>query len=159
MDEYLTKPLELRQLQAALSRWLPAGVAPDTAPGPLGSPAQQTQGGVDGAAHAVDVAVLKDLIGDDPQLVRRFLTEFRAQAGRLAAELKATDDKRQIGEIAHKLKSTSRSVGALALGDLCAELENACRTDSREGIEHGVTEFEAAMLAVDTEIGELLDHG
>ena len=157
MDEYLTKPLQLHLLEAALAKWLPRGDAvttPATLAGELYEAPRNVQD-----APAVDVAVLKGLVGDDPEIVREFLADYRTSAGRLATELRAAqtaDDARAIGAIAHKLKSSSRSVGALALGDLCAELENASRTHRREGILRGMAQFELALLAVDAQISDLL---
>src|SRR5690349_19571492 len=81
------------------------------------------------AVATVDVAVLKKLVGNDPAMVRRVLATYRASARRLADEwqaARAAHDIRRIGAIAHQLKSSSRAIGALAFGDLCAELENAC---------------------------------
>ena len=45
----------------------------------------------------------------------------------IAAELRpacATGQSEAAGVLAHKLKSSARSVGALALGEVCAEMEN-----------------------------------
>ncbi|MGK2899429.1 MAG: response regulator [Burkholderiaceae bacterium] len=157
MDEYLTKPLQLHLLEAALAKWLPRDDAVTT-PATLAGELYEAPGNVQDAP-AVDVAVLKGLVGDDPEIVREFLADYRTSAGRLATELRAAqsaDDTRAIGAIAHKLKSSSRSVGALALGDLCAELENASRTHRREGILRGMVQFELALLAVDAQISDLL---
>ena len=153
MDEYLTKPLQLNLLKAALTKWLPRAGA-DTMPAEL-------QIEPDGAqtTQVVDVAVLQSLVGDDPQIVHRFLASYRAAAERLALEMltaRGVDDIRQIGAIAHKLKSSSRSIGALALGDLCAELENACRSGTREEVSRGIVQFEAALRHVDARIVSLL---
>ena len=156
MDEYLTKPLQLHLLKAALAKWMPdnGGEVPA-----LMEAAAEAQRVVPGPS-VIDVGVLRDLIGDDPAVVNRFLAEYRVSAGRLAAEMRAAgDDTRLIGEIAHKLKSVSRSVGALTLGDLCAELENACRTGTREGLAQGLAQFEGAMWAVDEAIAEYLGRG
>ena len=154
MDEYLTKPLQLHLLKAALRKWLPRDGG-DTMPGELYEEAPRGAQ----AAPALDLAVLKGLVGDDAPIVCEFLIDYRASADRLASELRAAraaDDVRQIGAIAHKLKSSSRSVGAVALGDLCTELENACRSGAREGISQAVMRFEVGLLAVDAQIGQLL---
>jgi PAS domain S-box-containing protein len=153
MDEYLTKPLQLHLLKAALEKWLPPDRG-DTGPAELFDEPRHAR-----AAPVVDVAVLKGVVGDDPQTVRELLAEYRSSARRLAIELRAAqadDDMQRIGAIAHQLKSSSRAVGALALGDLCTELENACRTGSLEGVSRGIAQFDAALLAADTQLGELL---
>jgi signal transduction histidine kinase/CheY-like chemotaxis protein/HPt (histidine-containing phosphotransfer) domain-containing protein len=153
MDEYLTKPLQLRLLKAALEKWLPHEEAAPTAAAELAPPTRSAP------APAVDVAVLNEIFGDDPPTVRRFLGDYRASTTQLAAEMRAAlaaVDLRQIGSIAHKLKSASRSIGALALGDLCAELENACRTGAREAVAQGIELFELELREVSAQIGRLL---
>jgi len=78
--------------------------------------------------YRVDVSVLKTLVGDDVAVVREFLHDFRASSTTIAAELRAACQRGEAtatGAAAHKLKSSARSVGALTLGDLCAEMEQA----------------------------------
>jgi CheY-like chemotaxis protein/HPt (histidine-containing phosphotransfer) domain-containing protein len=153
MDEYLTKPLQLESLKAVIHRWVPCNRA-DTVPAAL-----FTEPVAGEAAPLVDVKVLEGSIGDDPKMVRELLGGYRSSSGRLAMELRsaqAIEDIRQVGGIAHQLKSVARTVGALALGDLCAELENACRTGGEEGVSQGVRAVEAAVRAADEHIGRLL---
>jgi signal transduction histidine kinase/CheY-like chemotaxis protein/HPt (histidine-containing phosphotransfer) domain-containing protein len=151
MDEYLTKPVQLAALRVVLEKWLPPGRG-STASGATvaASPAR---------AAAVDLAVLKGLVGNDEATVREFLTDYLDSARQLAGEMRtalAAGDARHAGAIAHKLKSSSRSVGALALGDLCAELENSSRTGNKTAIAQGVQAFEAALAEVEVEIAGLL---
>ena len=68
----------------------------------------------------------------------------------------AAGDARHAGAIAHKLKSSSRSVGALALGDLCAGLENFGRTGDKAAIVQSMAQFDAALVKVEAEIARLL---
>jgi HPt (histidine-containing phosphotransfer) domain-containing protein len=149
MDEYLTKPLQLRLLKAALAKWLPRNGV-ETIPAELSEDAIH-------APHSgiLDVGVLKNLVGEDAEVVREFLSHYRTASASLATEMRvagAAADVRQVSALAHKLKSSSRSVGALALGDLCAELENACRSGKRENVAQGMVEFEAALRAVHVQI-------
>jgi two-component system sensor histidine kinase/response regulator len=114
------------------------------------------------ASAAIDVSVLKSLVGDDMDTVREFLAEFlhsaRSQAAEIIASCEANDTD-SVGAIAHKLKASSRSVGALALGDLCAELEDASRAGRRAEIAERRERFESAMNAVDRCIVETLAAG
>jgi signal transduction histidine kinase/CheY-like chemotaxis protein/HPt (histidine-containing phosphotransfer) domain-containing protein len=160
MDEYLTKPLQLGVLKAALTRWLPQPLADDAANVSDEKPAGAAMSDVP-SASPVDLAVLHALVGDDPQIVRELLVEFRASARRLAEELHGActqDDLRQVAAIAHKLKSSSRSVGALALGDRCAELENASRAGVRDDILHVLLQFDEALAAADAAIAHILER-
>lgn len=102
-------------------------------------------------APAIDVSVLQELVGDDPPVLRELLAQYQDSARRLAEELRiaaAAGDVRQIDAIAHQLKSSSRTVGATLLGELCAELENACRIGAWEGISTCMVRVEAALIAV-----------
>ena len=153
MDDYLTKPIQLHVLKAALKKWLP-GDRGDALPRDVDAVRPSAPPGM-----PLDIAVLESVVGDDPMVVRDFLGQYQASAGRLATEARAalaTDDVRRIGDVAHKLKSSSRSVGAVALGDLCAELENTCRAGTREGVAQVMKEFEAALQAADAQISQIL---
>ena len=103
--------------------------------------------------------MLQNLVGDDPQTVRELLFDYRASARKVAATLRAAfaaADVRQVGAIAHQLKSSSRSVGAMDLGDLCAELENASLTQGRDSVQQCIVRFDAELIAVDEQLGQLL---
>jgi CheY-like chemotaxis protein/HPt (histidine-containing phosphotransfer) domain-containing protein len=122
MDDYLSKPLQLANLQLILARWLPV---PDAAPG-LRLPAQG--GTMPVFAPPVDVRVLEKSIGADPQGIREIFEDFCHSAEKIALELRAAvagARLRHAADEAHKLKSSSRAIGALALGELCAQIEIA----------------------------------
>jgi PAS domain S-box-containing protein len=154
MDDYLTKPLQLQVLKAALRRWLPNE-------GALTVPGEFLEAETGNRTLAVDVTVLETLVGDDPAIVRDFLGDYLASARRLAAELRAARgvearDLSRMGAIVHKLKSSSRSVGAIALGDLCSAIENACRAGSHESVLRDMPKFETALLDAEEQIDRLL---
>ncbi|WP_265945771.1 ATP-binding protein [Dechloromonas sp. A34] len=153
MDEYMTKPVQLGQLENALDKWLPGMAARPELPAPaVAKPAA--------GKRLVDVSVLTALVGDDKANLRRllgiYLTSIRSACEELLPAL-ATNDARGIGGIAHRLKASSRSVGALELGDLCAELENACRAGDQAAITAGSENFMAALAAVDTCVADLIE--
>ncbi|TAN49765.1 MAG: PAS domain S-box protein [Methylococcaceae bacterium] len=158
MDDYLSKPARLADLKAVLEKWLPTAANP--AASSLGARASCPQPGaaaVPAAVRAkglppVDVGVLEGLVGNDPATIQEFLQDFRAGAARIAAGLKTACDEKQAaqaGALAHKLKSSARSVGALALGDLCAEMEQTGKAGQVETLAALLPQFEAEMAAVD----------
>ncbi len=156
MDGYLTKPLPLAQLDAALEEWLPKDSAPISSP-----LAQELQESPQPEAHArvFDVAVLKTFVGDDESTVREFLVDYVDTARRHAADMHAAyalGDVQDVTALAHRLKSSSRSVGALELGDLCAEIENAGRSVDKSGMAQKLREFEAPVELVIKKIEECL---
>lgn len=127
MDDYLTKPLRLDELAAMLTKWLPRSEQPPaTSSLSIEAPTVQPSQ----AVHWDD-RTLTRLIGDNPVMQRHLLEKFLLNAeGQLAAIViaSAAGDGARITHEAHKMKSAARSVGALMLGDLCQEMEQAGRT-------------------------------
>jgi len=134
MDAFLTKPVPLAELRATLERLLP-GVR-EGEPAPVRAPTPW--GGVPVVTDALlDVTVLERLIGPDPAVVREFLGEFRTTAVEQAHEIRQAATRGDLGRVnfvAHKLKSTARSVGALPFGELCADLERVAKLGDARGV-------------------------
>ena len=148
MDEYLSKPAPLSVLKAMLDKWLPAATATTPAavvPAPTFA--------------ALDVKVLAALVGDDPDVIRDFLQDFRASATRIGAELSAACDEGYAdiaSSAAHKLKSSARAVGALALGNLCAGIERAGKAGDKATLATLRPVFERELAEVDACLASLL---
>jgi CheY-like chemotaxis protein/HPt (histidine-containing phosphotransfer) domain-containing protein len=153
MDDYLSKPAPLADLKAVLDKWLPdAAPAPQPADAANLSDVSIKSAAQGTASKPVDVSVLAALVGDNPEVISEFLQDFRSSATQIAAELKiasAAGQAAQVGALAHKLKSSARSVGALALGELCAEIEQAGKVDQFEVLAALLPRFETEMAAVD----------
>jgi PAS domain S-box-containing protein len=146
MDDYMTKPVQLKDLKAMLLRWLPA--AADSAPA---GPVRLSMAGA-GAPPVLDVRVLEALVGDDLPVIAELLQEFRLSAVDAATRMRLAcqaDDTAKVAQWAHRLKSSARSVGALALGELCAQLEGAGLDGNVESIAERFPAFEAEVIAVD----------
>jgi HPt (histidine-containing phosphotransfer) domain-containing protein len=151
MDGYLTKPVQLDVLQKTLEKWM----------APAGKPASISESAHYGApaATAVDISILKALVGNDEDTVHELLAEYLASARRQAEELRRTTYEGDIslaGSIAHTLKSSSRSVGALALADACAELENAAKTGDKAAVLRSMPKFEMTVAAMKSALEGLL---
>ena len=68
------------------------------------------------------------MFGDDEDTLREILQDFVVPARNIVCEIEEAYEAKPaagVGAAAHKLKSSSRAVGANALADLCAELEAA----------------------------------
>lgn len=156
MDEYLTKPVSLAELQSVLEQWLPA--AEETVWSPSGD-ATDSPLLNDETATVIDIRVLQDLVGNDQAVVREFLQAFRVGAMKLAEELRdagVCDDHQKIAEIAHKLKSSARAVGALQLGELCARLETISNQQAQGSLVATLKAFERELIAVNDCVDFLL---
>lgn len=152
MDGYLTKPLQLARLQAVLERHFPdVKHAPE-------QEIQPPQPG-DAQSLSVDTNVLKGIVGDDPEVMRELLGDYLKSVQHLAVELRThclQGRGREAGSVAHKLKSSSRSIGATSLADLCAELENAGKTGDLATLVRWVEHFDVALAVVEREIASML---
>jgi two-component system sensor histidine kinase/response regulator len=149
MDDFITKPVQVAVLQRVLARWMPAGdgAMPEcqrarapAPPGATGAP----------ALAVFDPQVLPGLIGNDAALIAEFLADFQISARDTAHAIHAAcvaGDWRQVGELAHRLKSSSRSVGALQMGEICAALEHAGRDEDGKRIPGLVGDLAAALDA------------
>ena len=152
IDDYLIKPVRLARLREVLDAWLPP--TPASTASDVPSPAQTA----DAPAPALDVAVLRRLVGDAPAILSELLAEYAHSIARAVPELRsavAAKDHEQTAAIAHRLKSSSRSVGALPLGDLCVELENAGKRNDGPAVEHCMARFETLLAEVEHELALL----
>jgi HPt (histidine-containing phosphotransfer) domain-containing protein len=76
----------------------------------------------------LDLSVLESMFGDDADLRAAILEEFANSATPYMEELDAavaSQSLEGVKSLAHKLKSSSRTVGAVALGNLCEALEKS----------------------------------
>jgi len=147
MDDFIVKPVEVSVLRAVLSRWVPALTA--AAPAPA-QPAQAAAGTSSADKPVFDAQTLPGLIGDDARVIEEFLGEYRDSARDTVREIREAcklRDWRRAGDLAHRLKSSSRSVGAMRLGERCAALELAGRGGDAAHIPELVEALEAALEA------------
>ena len=124
MDDYLAKPLRLKELEVMLQKWLSVTLVAveelRQAESPL--PVEEVL-----ATDAIwDTEVMTRLLGDKPAMISRMLDKFLLSSeGQVAAIGAAivSGETRLIADTAHKLKSGARTVGAMQLGELCQNLE------------------------------------
>jgi len=147
MDDYLSKPMQLVNLKSKLQKWLPAeteSTSIETTPDIMTASSTEIY-------VSVDVNVLKELIGDDETMTREFLKDFRASAEKISVALRAACNAGQsavAGALAHKLKSSARSVGAQALADLCINMEQAGNSGDIEALQLLLYRFESELAKV-----------
>jgi HPt (histidine-containing phosphotransfer) domain-containing protein len=111
-------------------------------------------GGGDQAPMTLDAEALARLAALDPtgesQLLGRVLNAFQSSIARLMPQLDAarrSADRAAIRLVAHTLKSSSASIGALALSRLCAQVETAIRLDTTGDLD---ADIDAMTEAIDT---------
>ncbi|MEZ4436082.1 MAG: response regulator [bacterium] len=160
MDDYISKPIMVRELVAALER-----AAPD-APATPTTLRDTLTGGA-----AIDAAAwsrLLDLLGDDrahklPAIIDEFIQTSRASITEARAALDA-DDLDVLHRAAHTLKSTSASVGAAALTRAAAQLElhvadqRTRPTLDRAALAERLEHFDTALARADGALRDRLAH-
>ncbi|MDP2169370.1 MAG: response regulator [Rhodocyclaceae bacterium] len=159
MDDYLSKPVQLVNLKATLEKWLPPVALPMPEAALPAAARPEAAGASTPAALHLDVSVLEQLVGDDPAVIDKFLRSFRASALGIASEITIAIDAGQSAQaaaLAHKLKSSARSFGALALGELCAAMEQAGKAGQRETLNDLRPRFAAELHAVFDQLDSLL---
>jgi len=132
-----------------------------------GAPAAN-DGPADAAAPAhdatvLDAAALANLSQLDPtganKLMHRVLTTYRSSMARLLAQLtqaRAQGDAGAMRLVAHTLKSSSASVGALALSALCGDAERALREGRLDAVPALLDQLVAESARVDAAVLQLL---
>lgn len=144
-DDCLFKPLRHREVQAMLTKHLRLQ-APLAESSGMGSSRESTG---DDVLDPVALARLRDLdpMGEN-QLVERVLKAFQTSAARLMPQLQTAreaNDRTTVRLVAHTLKSSSASIGAIALSQLCSELEVTIRNDAGDDVEPGIAAMTAAL--------------
>ena len=153
MDNYLSKPLQLADLEAAIGVFLPLrSQSPPVAP-----PKPQEED----ALPIVDLSVLERLVGARQSVVHGFLDEFRrssAEVASLISEACAAADGSTAAAQAHKLKSSAYTIGALGLGRLCTRIEEAGKTGDAEALRRLLPQFEIEYAAVGDYLAFVLEQ-
>ena len=148
MDDYLTKPVDLDRLRDVLTHGLerPASM-------PALAPAAANE------APVLDASVLPKLIGPDPAVLARFNEDYIASAHETVEAIRRAADSASwpvVAALAHRLKSSSRAVGALALGEACSQLEGAGKTDDAMALLALVGQLQSALAKVLPHLGRPL---
>ncbi|MCR5883250.1 response regulator [Rhizobacter sp. J219] len=162
-DDYLSKPFRQSQLLAMLTRHLrlaaPAGTSDGGMPAPAApAGAAASDGGV------LDAQALERLRELDPSgenhLMERVVSAFDSSVGRLMPQLEDALNSLELGgirHVAHTLKSSSASIGAMKLSRMCADLEARARNEQADGMAERIallqTEVEIVRVALKRVLG------
>ncbi len=168
MDDYLTKPFTMKSLSDCLAHFSPTDVArmidqpnpPDAEPAIRGTEPDADAMRVDAPLDAEVLGSLRAIAGGDPALLGRVFDLFLSHAPTHVDALKQAIAERDLAKVAteaHALKSPSRNVGAMRLGELCADLEMRARDGgaallSESPLDAIETELAAVVVAIKDEL-------
>ena len=149
MDDYLAKPVELRNLKQMMKKWLPRKAAAAEKAEPV-------------AEGEFDPSALKELVGGNPALQQRFLKKFLDTTPANIQEIHAAYARHEasgVGMAAHKLKSSARTIGANSLADLCQALKSAGKSGNWGEIDALERKLDGLMARAAEHINRLLSRG
>jgi signal transduction histidine kinase/DNA-binding response OmpR family regulator/HPt (histidine-containing phosphotransfer) domain-containing protein len=165
-DECLLKPVSLAQIRRLMMRW---GLLPDQVL--INTRAEEENRRADDAAtpdqaitnlNAIDIGELENMLGDLDDMAIEMMGMFVEMTEPLIAELKNAHDQadwKAYEEVGHSLKGSARSACAMALGDICAAIQDdaASASDERrkEMLDAALAEFER----VKAHIKHIQDNG
>ncbi|WP_445427463.1 GAF domain-containing protein [Alishewanella sp. HL-SH05] len=136
MDDYLVKPLPSDQLKATLDTWLNSKSEKNSM-----DPKLQTQTAEPRVINTntidFDISVLAETVGEES--VTEILQDYACSLDNAIAKLEQAmivKDFATASAEAHKLKSSSRFVGATELGDVFAIFEQASKAAASNNLNH-----------------------
>ncbi|MFQ5661541.1 MAG: response regulator, partial [Gammaproteobacteria bacterium] len=152
MDDYMSKPINMKVLQEKLRTWMPDTVPAKAVAGKrvLIPPAQAAA--VDPGNAPIDEQALKGVFSDDPEVFKEILNDFIVPSREIIGEIQAGWKEHcaeEIRQAAHKLKSSARSIGANELADLCLTLESAGEKQDWNAIEGEILNLDQLMDVVE----------
>jgi PAS domain S-box-containing protein len=122
-DDIISKPIVIDVLKQVLEKWIPQS------PADLAGTVPTTQTEDAAADVAIDLAMLRRSVGDKPEVQRRLLKTYLDALPKALLDIRqafAWHNLEHLGFIAHRLKSSSSSLGAMRISRLCQTLEQAC---------------------------------
>ncbi|OIN14020.1 hypothetical protein BFR47_08960 [Oceanisphaera psychrotolerans] len=149
LDDYLTKPISLDMLGATLQKWL------------SDSPPLESMQATETEEPVLELSVLYGQIGTDQEVIRELLAAYQVgllDAGSALFTAHQEGDLASIAELAHRLKSSSRVVGALRLAELCAELEVQSQHRTQSELAPLFMQFESQTKRVEDCLSEILSE-
>jgi PAS domain S-box-containing protein len=146
MDDALSKPIQIGALGAAVRHWLAQGrVRPSVA---------DDAGTV--AVPAFDDSVLVRAVGRNADALAGIRSAYVRRSRKDFEEMQLAVERAEwsrVAAVAHRWKSASQAVGAVALAQRLQALERACRHGGAPGGET-VIALQAEMAAVESWLGE-----
>ncbi|MGI9260415.1 MAG: two-component regulator propeller domain-containing protein [Woeseiaceae bacterium] len=131
MQDYLSKPICVEHLQAALKKYLPVKRA-----------GGKTMGAID-TASLDSIRNLQGVGGDN--MVKRVVDLYLSNSSMLVDDLRlalSTNDSESVRQSAHALKSSSQNVGAFGLASLSQKFEEMGRSGKLADIKGCMTELD-----------------
>jgi CheY-like chemotaxis protein/nitrogen-specific signal transduction histidine kinase/HPt (histidine-containing phosphotransfer) domain-containing protein len=165
MNDYLSKPIGLPDLKAALERWQPPvqvdrfnSFANDRVSDAEVAARGISSAPIEGEEAPVDIECLTEAAGNDPEQLRELIELYLQNSSELMKELETaiqTGASREVETLAHKYVGASASCGMTALLGSLRELEQMGRANELSG---AAKSYACAMEQLDQIRQFLTDH-
>ena len=147
MDDLLVKPAELAQLRKTLAKWLSLTETNSTQ-----SAHSQPDTGQGQTAAPIDYSVLSMIVANNAeqiQVLQDFQAHIRADYSKLLERLEQNDHA-NVEDTAHRMKGSSRTVGARHLATACEDIEQAARNGNMAGARTARMKLDKAIKQLET---------
>jgi PAS domain S-box-containing protein len=152
MDDLLVKPVGMMQLKQALAKWLSIAETDSSQPTSSLHDTDREQ-----IAVPIDFDILKGVVPDSTeqiQVLHDFQAHIRADRSKLLKMLKQGDQV-NVERTAHRMKGSSRMVGAKDLANVCATIEQAAQgadmaaaRAASVALDEAIRQFETFLMQV-----------
>ena len=180
MDDYLTKPFTLVQLEQVLFRWLPNWSRGQSGQHGLSASAvtEEAMGSRRGGTHlisdqsaevvapVIDPAAVAEIRAlqrpGQPDLLARVVSSYLETSPDIVKRIRAAVASQNATELraaAHRLKSSSAQLGASSVADDCRELEMMGKSQNFAQADEALRRFEAHYLSACTALQAELAKG
>jgi PAS domain S-box-containing protein len=148
MNDYLSKPVDRAELGRAVKRWLTRN-EPGRLPSP--EPVSRTEQllsaspAVSRSVPVLDYADIVSRLGNDPELAAQLALTLHEDLPIQISRLEEAVSRRQTelaGDLAHRIKGATGSVGGRALHDVAAIMESAGKAGDLVALESGLLQLQ-----------------
>jgi CheY-like chemotaxis protein len=154
MDDYISKPVKIEQLQAVLKRCyqLPTRKTTEHLTSKLTNKLSELT-----MLPPIDLSVVESLlqiqVPGEPNLLLELIDMFVKDTPKKLDSLRNAlqqSDFVEVRRVAHTLKGSSGSLGANQMMKICAEMEQRCKNNSFEGLENILLQLEMEFIRAES---------
>ncbi|OOF34956.1 ATP-binding protein [Salinivibrio costicola] len=148
MDDYITKPIELEQLESRLSHWLHQGSHSTTDKAQEETSTLSVQH--ESSPTVLDLSVIERLYAGQKHAYLDIIAIFRRRSlpsiNTLSQLAPPFTDWQDIKDTAHKQKSATGSIGATELHQACLDAEHAANTQDTQALVKALAQMQTAII-------------
>ncbi len=166
LDDYMAKPIELEKLSEALKKWIPAEKTDGVPKDALRVMGESADAGFFwkelGKVGVINVEVCKNRVAGDEGMYRETLDIFYNKVPiecKALAEYLDAGDTQNFAILAHGMKSSLLTIGAMGLAEAALELEMAGKAGAKERCAEIVSGFVERISNLRVELSSICGHG